>query len=735
MEDGSDPDENERKHLDNLFEYLCVEEPEETDDADDTSARENPARSVLSTKATEHVRPGYKLESSEEDISFAIFCFLKDCFEVRLLVHKTWREYRLEHIALTTAAITMNAAIEILRQINERFLQEYPDFEDHNHIVDFLRNGYIDAKNGAGNTAGQDASGWYNLHGTYLSPQSFVCQMACEYVNYYLKGSDFSNPRNINVDLATDVTKCRSSEMVQVQVLLMELALLNANEVLPQELGLDKFNMLFAAYRASGDAGRALSWTVFAIQMFVDMRRELASDIERPFNDMRSTGDMMRRSGSECIDYGKTHKGFRYSDGDDSTDAYMDALDRFICHDVFVEELLPLTGNEDLSEKIVAAGPFFFLRNDPLLCGLLLQKYMVLVHYLGVVGASRSAAVLAMIHLYNAVLADGALRADLIWADLEYVIKDSEAHLFVGKRPCSAAEYNNHFLLAFGLASAHRKKISEEIWRPTAHKVNVRHLKFPSAYVQQICVIRGKTGLQYHLNTDPAAQIAKVVAAADPQQGRTRGKAKRLRHRPMSPLQTLHFFKQSMFRDQFALRFDFLSLNNRCLEAFRTLQDLSGISYHRYGADRDYGSIVIGILTEYRNAMDQPDYYTDKKARISQFLSDLITREGNREFLKAQEHVRVRSGPITKEQTLNLQSPAYILSGNGPSHMDHLSIASRYGQPRIEINRAEGTYQIRAGDSDAGPPLYNGPIPEDSPLLPSAFRAPTHLPALRTGSF
>jgi len=38
---------------------------------------------------TKKVEPVYSLEPSAEDIPFAIFCFLKDYTDVRLLVHKT----------------------------------------------------------------------------------------------------------------------------------------------------------------------------------------------------------------------------------------------------------------------------------------------------------------------------------------------------------------------------------------------------------------------------------------------------------------------------------------------------------------------------------------------------------------------------------------------------------------------------------------------------------------------
>lgn len=87
----------------------------------------------------------YELETSPEDISFAVYCFMKDLTNIRIFIRRTWREYKHKHITLNTAAVTVNTAIDVIRRLNEEFIEDHPVFAEHNSLVEFLSNGYVDA--------------------------------------------------------------------------------------------------------------------------------------------------------------------------------------------------------------------------------------------------------------------------------------------------------------------------------------------------------------------------------------------------------------------------------------------------------------------------------------------------------------------------------------------------------------------------------------------------------------
>jgi hypothetical protein len=100
---------------------------------------------------------------------------MKDCNEVRLFVHCTWREYKQCRIPLTVAAMTMNSAIEIYRRLNDTFLVDYPEFEDHREIIAFLNAGYFSAYS-LNKAAREAAATTHSINGARLSSHAFVCE-------------------------------------------------------------------------------------------------------------------------------------------------------------------------------------------------------------------------------------------------------------------------------------------------------------------------------------------------------------------------------------------------------------------------------------------------------------------------------------------------------------------------------------------------------------------------------
>lgn len=93
-----------QSHLANLFEHLVL--GESLEDSTETSIPKT-------APETDKKAQTYLMETSEEDKAFAIYCFLRNCTDIRLAVFQTWREYRLRRIPLTLAASFMNIGIEV----------------------------------------------------------------------------------------------------------------------------------------------------------------------------------------------------------------------------------------------------------------------------------------------------------------------------------------------------------------------------------------------------------------------------------------------------------------------------------------------------------------------------------------------------------------------------------------------------------------------------------------------
>lgn len=74
-------------------------------------------------------------------------------------------------VTLPTVAMTANVAIEVLRRVNEAFLEDFPEFDTHYKVVEILL--HLDGpgrKDRDKADVSRDSSGWYILDDVRLSP-------------------------------------------------------------------------------------------------------------------------------------------------------------------------------------------------------------------------------------------------------------------------------------------------------------------------------------------------------------------------------------------------------------------------------------------------------------------------------------------------------------------------------------------------------------------------------------
>jgi hypothetical protein len=159
--------------LSNIFECLELEDPAEW------TSSSLPSNSNK-TNTT------YELEPSDEDLSFAIFCLFKDLTDIRHYVRQTWAEYREKQIAFTTAAVTMNTAIALFRRLNDDFVSDFPQFDEHKKIIKFLYTSYCDPYNGTS----EDFAA-YNATNFRIPSKIFFCDHTFELLGgWFLGGAE-----------------------------------------------------------------------------------------------------------------------------------------------------------------------------------------------------------------------------------------------------------------------------------------------------------------------------------------------------------------------------------------------------------------------------------------------------------------------------------------------------------------------------------------------------------------
>ncbi|KAK4547201.1 hypothetical protein LTR36_001422 [Oleoguttula mirabilis] len=97
---------------------LLVEDPFEIIDrgAVNVETDNKPAK----TRATDDVMEIYEvLLDWQEDLTFMVYCFFEDMHQIQEFIMGTWQEYKDGKVDLVTASVTTNAAIDLVKRIEE----------------------------------------------------------------------------------------------------------------------------------------------------------------------------------------------------------------------------------------------------------------------------------------------------------------------------------------------------------------------------------------------------------------------------------------------------------------------------------------------------------------------------------------------------------------------------------------------------------------------------------------
>lgn len=156
---------------------------------------------------------------------------------------------------------------------------------------------------------------------------------------------------------------------------------------------------------------------VFAFQMFIDMHRELGSEVRRGHRELIEVQTKVRADLEAFVDFRSSHSGrlgnLWYSRTKDEMIGFLndkklpDALSK-------VNISWVLKSDNDCCN---------YLQNQPTTCGSILQSIFAKFHLLGVESAAYQQQVMFFCHIYNAGLQNRLLKTGTRSVDLDYLIQ------------------------------------------------------------------------------------------------------------------------------------------------------------------------------------------------------------------------------------------------------------------------------------------------------------------------
>jgi hypothetical protein len=609
----------------------------------------------------------YESDSSLEDLSFALYCFMKDMTDIRIFVRRTWREYKHHQITLNSAAIIANTAIDIMRRLNNNFVETYPKFEEHRSLIDHLYSGYIDPKAKGLEALDDDSFATYEADGIRLSSKTFFCDHTTAVVTHFFKPGSPPGTLPMYQRHTMDGKGVSEEEHSLLQCL-------SHFSVLDQELNgpvdengtVEKFfdDQVLQAIRTMKVEAKFPTWAIFACQIFVDTRRELGSHLGRGFENVQEQGSWLLETWEKFLETRK--------DNDERVRAQIAGLKRLIKED-FVQELVDGTFNHERYNW----GANFLMRNHPLMCGLILQANLVSGHQIGIYIAADEGHVRAAIHLTHAVALAGVIPLGPAWADLNYVVqKHGDEYLFIGERSTTLSDCFRRMLISFGISAANfstdknektTKKRSKS-WhdRPSNQKLPRRMLPM-SRYAKASHTLDGPKLISEHANHEPIVMMETLISRflnskdvtcpANPHNENLKAKA-----HFMTPLQSLKMFKHVLKEDDLPLRFDLMSLNWRCVELIHQIQKIcveqSPLDYpaEDFGTDNESIWVIMHMLDgETGTARHQPTRFSE----ACDLVRDTIAKVGNAEYRQAiaRRGIQQRTAVDPKDDPENLEDP------------------------------------------------------------------------------
>lgn len=410
------------------------------------------------------------------------------------------------------------------------------------------------------------------------------------------------------------------------------------------------------------------TWAIFACQSFVDTRRELGAQLARGFDDFVKQGSRLIQAWNDCLESGKTnHINRSHKDNDANIQHSIIRLKKAIDDD-FVQDLIDdsFEDHPGASEKY-NWGKNFLLKNHPLLCGIILQDGLVAGHRNGTRIAADQGPVRTAIHLSHAVSMAGYAPIGRAWADLDYIIeKHGDAHLFVGSKPAKLKDCYRHMGLAFGQSAStyslnkNRKADSQDLkftgkerdpysWQKL-HRRIMPMARYVQAYeekdIHKLKPTRAAedTFVMMEWLVNRLMSSKDMSCPASPYNEKT---VQKTRH--MTPLQSLTIFKQALKEDDFPLRLDLMSLNWRCTQLLRRIQKIcieqSPLEYpsEKWGGDSALNGIICHMFASLTGVRwKQPGRFHEACALVV----DVMAREGNAEYLKAEALMTIKQGPV-----------------------------------------------------------------------------------------
>jgi hypothetical protein len=638
--------------LNNIFDVLNIEESEMAE-IESTSAN----RDITGTVAASP-RRRYDVESDDEEVYFALYCFFDDLNRLREYLQILWGDYRNGEEDLVSASVTTNMAFQLVKQAEEELISTLPKLKSYTEIsgvfyflMCHLRGQdpeYRQEHDDVVNPAMLDVAEW--LYMPVASAIGSFCNVIQNNHVPVLKPGHFGI-----YDPTTDRTKLSPRQRIREdRIVLLEsfpeffvAGKLRSHQKLPVPDELT--NGLVSTFSTK----EAPLWVIYACQVFLDIHHTLRADVSRALSDLRGTGVRASISLKQYF----SSSGLRlFTNWPSSNEKGVENLSKFI-KQWAVDDAFEFVKSEMLGgglPKRMRPEPFALLSRHPVLCGLLQFKVYTEMKYFGIVLAGAWGSILYVAHMYNACRQAGYLKEWEVWPDMELIMDiHSRESMFLGQVPKTPEQWLKSMTLMLGVAPesfarftrVNQLKFSKKGPKMMSSKSPLSDIFQDEYFATGNAALTLET-VQKLLDEEKTPTISIAVAAKSSEARSLLHKQWTKSHK-MTPLQLLSTLRDAITTEEPMLRFDYVPFHLRCLKLLRGVRDVADEKLTQYfGKDYIDNDSQLPFVVHYIFQVAHGTHAIGEKSRlqdnvrsammvkVAEVFREFILREGRAESAK-----------------------------------------------------------------------------------------------------
>lgn len=337
---GADRDSVEKltSQTRNMFGDLDIQEPsQEFLDAPDVT---------LAPASRSSVENRYKVETiqSLEEQYLAAHCLFQDVSHIRSFLRQLWICYRKGTIQLVAASITTNTAIDFVRELEQDYLQQFPEQSDYESIVKMFYNVQCLTR-GEDPNHKQQPDDLFNfaaydlaeecLLSTYILLSSVQAVISPGHLPIYKPGHFGHRDLRRNWSQKSPREKFQDDKLVLLEAfpdLLLMTRIASRSPLAEDEL--------IRGFRDMAPGKDIPLCLVFAAQCFLDVQHSLEQDVSSAHEELMRTANGIRASIKQNI---KFHESLRIDNWPRSNDfkftEMMIVAEEWVLKDMIAEEL------------------------------------------------------------------------------------------------------------------------------------------------------------------------------------------------------------------------------------------------------------------------------------------------------------------------------------------------------------------------------------------------------------